>query len=100
MSALRFSDHSINWFQSYLPNRSFRAIVQGKYSCMAKVVCGASRISGILGPLLFLLHVNDMKQAVDCNLLLYADDLVYQDKDVEEIEKSLNKNFQMFVIGL
>ena len=54
----------------------------------------------ILGPLLFLLHVNDMKQAVDCNLLLYADDLVYQDKDVEEIEKSLNKNFQMFVIGL
>ena len=54
----------------------------------------------ILGPLLFLLHVNDMKQAVACNLLLYADDLVYQDKDVEEIEKSLNKNFQMFVIGL
>ena len=54
----------------------------------------------ILGPLLFLLQVNDMKQAVDCNLLLYADDLVYQDKDVEEIEKSLNKNFQMLVIGL
>ena len=39
-----------------------------------------------LGPLLFLLYVNDMKQAIDCDLLLYADDscLVYQHKDVKE----------------
>ena len=35
MSALRFSDRSINWFQSYLSNRSFRVNVQGKYSCIA-----------------------------------------------------------------
>ena len=49
----------------------------------------------ILGPLLFLLYVNDMKQAVDCDLFLYADDscLVYQHKDVKEIERNLNKNF-------
>ena len=49
----------------------------------------------ILGPLLFLLYVNDMKQAVDCDLFLYADDscLVYQHKDMKEIERNLNKNF-------
>ena len=49
----------------------------------------------ILGPLLFLLHVNNMKQAVDCDLFLYADDsgLVYQHKDVKEIDRNLNKNF-------
>ena len=36
-----------------------------------------------------------MKQAVDCDLFLYADDsyLVYQHKDVKEIEKNLYKNF-------
>ena len=36
-----------------------------------------------------------MKQVVDCDLFLYADDscLVYQYKDVKEIEKNLNKNF-------
>ena len=36
-----------------------------------------------------------MKQAVDCDLFLYADDscLVYQHKDVKEIERNLNKNF-------
>ena len=48
----------------------------------------------ILGPLLFLLYVNDLKQAVDCDLFLYADDscLVYQHKDMKEIERNLNKN--------
>ena len=40
MSALRFSDRSINWFQSYLSNRSFRVNVQGKHSCIAKIDCG------------------------------------------------------------
>ena len=36
-----------------------------------------------------------MKQAVDCDLFLYADDscLVYQHQDVKEIERKLNKNF-------
>ena len=94
MSALRFSDRSINWFQSYLSNRSFRVNVQAKYSCIAKIDCGVPQGS-ILGPLLFLLYVNDIKQAVDCDLLLYADDscLVYQHKDVKEIERNLNKNF-------
>ena len=94
MSALRFSDRSIHWFQSYLSNRSFRVNVQGKYSCIAKIDCGVPQGS-ILGPLLFLLYVNDMQQAVDCDLFLYADHscLVYQHKDVKEIEKILNKNF-------
>ena len=36
-----------------------------------------------------------MKQAVDCDLFLYADDscLVYQHKDVKDIERNLNKSF-------
>ena len=86
MSALRFSDRSINWFQQYLSNRSFHINVQDKYSCIAKVDCMVPQGS-ILGPLLFLLYVNDMKQAVDCDFFLYAGGscLVYQNKDVKEI---------------
>ena len=94
ISALRFSDLSINWFQSYLSNWSFRENVLVKYSCIAKIDCGVPQGS-ILGPLLFLLYVNDMEQAVDCDLFLDADDscLVYQHKDVKEIDRNLNKNF-------
>ena len=56
----------------------------------------------ILGPLIFLLYVNDMPQAVDCDLLLYADDscLVFRDNNINEIEKQLNKILTPFVTGL
>ena len=64
MSALRFSDPAMNWFKSYLSNRSFRVNVQVKYSCIVKNDYGVPQGS-ILGPFLFLLCVNDMKQAVD-----------------------------------
>lgn len=49
----------------------------------------------ILGSLRFLLYVNYIKQAVNCDLFLYADDscLVYQHKDVNKIERNLNKSF-------
>ena len=43
----------------------------------------------------FLISINDMKQAVSSNLLLYADDscLVFQHKHVTKIETHLNNDF-------
>ena len=45
----------------------------------------------------FLVHlyVNDIARAVDCDLLLYADDscLIFRDKSIEQIEINLNRNF-------
>ena len=94
MASLGFSNHSIKWFQSYLSNRSFWVNIKNKYSSTAKIECGVPQGS-MLGPFLpFLLFINDMKQAVDCDLLLYADEscLVYQN-DVSKIQQNLNKNF-------
>ena len=97
MASLGFSNHSIKWFQSYLSNRSFQVSIKNKYSSTAKIECGVPQGS-MLGPfLLFLLFINDMKQVVDCDLFLYADEscLVYQHdvNDVSKIEQNLNKNF-------
>ena len=53
-------------------------------------------ISDTLGrPFLFLIYVNDMSQAVKCDLFLYADDtcLVCQHKDINKIENQLNEDF-------
>ena len=53
-----------------------------------------------LGPLLFLIYINDVSQAVKCDLFLYEDDtcLVCQHKDINEIEKQLNKDFERICV--
>ena len=93
--AIRFSKHSVNWFRSYLINRTFLVNLGNAFSQPACVSSGVPQGS-ILGPLLFLVYINDMSQAVKCNLFLYADDtcLVCQHKDINEIEKQLNKDFE------
>ena len=93
--AIGFSKHSVNWFRSYLTNRTFLVNLGNVFSQPACVSSGVPQGS-ILGPLLFLIYVNDMSQAVKCNLFLYADDtcVVCQHKDINEIEKQLNKDME------
>ena len=94
VSAIGFSNHTIGWFMSYLSNRLCRVNLENCYSDPSNITCGVPQGS-ILGPLLFLIYVNDMPQAVKSNLCLYADDssLVFQGKDVIEIKKQLNEYF-------
>ena len=89
MSCLGFAGKTIAWFTSYLTNRSFIVNVGKESSSPGKLSCGVPQGS-ILGPLLFLLYVNDMPQAVNSELLLYADDtcLIYMGK----ISKKLKNN--------
>ena len=68
---------------------------ENQLSDFGKVSCGVPQGS-ILRPLLFLIYVNDMPQAVKSNLFLYADDscLMYRHRDVNQIEKQLNNDFE------
>ena len=94
MVHLKFSSSTISWFKSYLSDRTFKVNINGAYSNPGDLTCGVPQGS-ILGPLLFLLYINDMPKSVSSDLFLYADDscLLFQHKDLKEIEKQLNKDF-------
>ena len=94
LSAVGFSNHTIGWFKSYLSNRLLRVNLENCYSDPSNITCGVPQGS-ILGPVLVFIYVNGKIQAVKSNLFLYADDscLVFQGKDVIEIEKQLNEDF-------
>ena len=97
MEFIGFSEETTKWFKSCLSNRKFEVHIKNTFSEPENLLCGVPRGS-ILGLfLLFLLYINEMPQAVDCELLLYADDtcLIFQHKDMTEIELVLNKNISI-----
>ena len=68
----------LNWTAAFLKNRVQRVVVDGRQSRSATVDSGVPQ-GTVLGPLLFLLHINDLPSVVDSQVRLFADDcLVYR----------------------
>ena len=68
--------HNIDtyWFSDYLHNRTQSVKIENHVSSVRQVSFGVPQGS-ILGPILFLIFVNDMsKLAIQCDLVQYADD--------------------------
>ena len=58
---------------SFLSNRQLQVVLDGKSSQEYPVNAGVPQGS-ILGPILFLLYINDLPDDVICNIAAYADD--------------------------
>ena len=72
------------WFQSYLSDRTQYVEIGGTKSNSQQIRCGVPQGS-ILGPLLYLIYVNDIHKSCNCNILSFADDttLYIADHDVK-----------------
>ncbi|CAB3998829.1 RNA-directed DNA polymerase from transposon BS [Paramuricea clavata] len=67
-------DIELKWFQSYLRNRKQVCSVNDQTSSARTIICGIPQGS-ILGPLLFLLYINDMPDILERTTpCLYTDD--------------------------
>ena len=94
MKYLGFSNNVIAWFKSYLSVRKFKININTNYSSPSNLICGVPQGS-ILGPLLFLLYINDLPRAIVSDSLLYTEDtcIFFQHKNVTKIEKQLLRDF-------
>jgi endonuclease/exonuclease/phosphatase (EEP) superfamily protein YafD len=82
----------IRLLQSYLTNRSFHVTLEGARSQNKKIANGTPQGS-ILGPILFLLYVNDIPRIGRALLAQYADDTAafYRAKNLPELVARLQR---------
>ena len=92
----------ILWFSSYLKNRTQTTQVGQHISDKVIITCGVPQGS-VLGPLLFLLYVNDIhKCSKKLRFYLFADDtnILYADKNVKALETTINVELQKLYVWL
>ena len=81
-----------DWFRSYLSHRKQYVKINGSMSSIKDIEHGVPQGS-ILGPLLFILFINDMPNIFPgAHFILYADDanIIITGKTIKEIEEKIN----------
>ena len=88
-----------DWFKSYLSNCSQYVSINGYESGLAAVNCGVPQGS-VLGPLLFLLYINDVNQAIKfCKVCHFADEtnLLCLSNSIKKLNKLVNADLKHLV---
>ena len=89
--------NAFNWFKSYLSERSQYVVYDSKQSKTQTVQCGVPQGS-ILGPLLFIIYMNDICNASELLFsILYADDTSVQisGNDITDLVSSMNAELEL-----
>ena len=67
------SGRLLTWFENYLSDRTQCVVLSGTHSDIVHISAGVPQGS-ILGPLLFLIYINDIVEDIHCKIRLFADD--------------------------
>ncbi len=90
------SGNLASWLSNYLANRSQKVFVGTSYSETKQVKAGVPQGS-VLGPLLFLIYVNDIADTLISTTRLFADDssLAVSSSDTHIMETTINSDLNL-----
>ena len=82
------------WIESFLTDRLQRVVVNGEFSDWSSVLSGIPQGS-VLGPVLFVIFINDLPECVSSRIFLFADDTklyrrIENDEDHDKLQKDLD----------
>ncbi|GFO22897.1 RNA-directed DNA polymerase from mobile element jockey [Plakobranchus ocellatus] len=73
LRAYHISEQMINWIQSFLSGREQQVVVNGDRLDWKRVKSGIAKGS-VLGPLMFVIFINDLPELADSDVYLLTDD--------------------------
>ena len=77
-----------SWLEDWLTERKQRVVINGKASTWRNVLSGIPQGS-VLGPVLFIIYVNDMDEGLTCKVSKFADDTKITGRVTSTAEKEL-----------
>ena len=92
----QFSDRSLHWFKSYFDHRSQQVSISGTLSSSKLISSGVPQGS-VLGPLLFLIYINDLPLEIKkCIIDKFADDTTMSKSgcSVKKVTEDLNEDIK------
>ena len=95
LKAYGIDGNILKWIENFLTGRSQKVVINGECSDKAEVTSGIPQGS-VLGPLLFLVYVNDLPRGLNCTAALFADDtklykIIRSDVDRAALQNDLNQ---------
>jgi len=80
--------HVLAWIQSFLSNRTQRVHINGASAEWSVVTSGIPQGS-VLGPLLFVIYINDLPDKIISRIMLYADDTKIYRRIKSEVDEAV-----------
>ena len=93
LNYLGFQENELNFFKSYLTNRTQRTKFNDTLSDLLITECGVPQGS-ILGPLLFIIYINDFSNNIKTDTTIFADDttLICSGKNEDDLKSNIVSN--------